>query len=322
MNETKTNEFKDRVTINAVLAFTAYGLDTGSDANVQKILNETFSLEEVKSARTTLWELCHEGYLPAMKNRQTTARRSEQQAIVCDIVEWLQILTELDKRPCLVVNVSGLARIPKFQIEEINETALCEKMVRMETKITSMNAMFLQHIVDADAEMKRINDSVEQQSVEVVMLKDMRIPSDNKSQRDVNGTHNDMVISESNTASETVKKTPGLSEIVTSRDTSKSVMVAEDIPEILETTATISNPISAKQTVKSYSDTVRADDKFQQVKRKSRVVYGKSTKNTLRAAPEVQFDACISGVDSVYKEEDLENFLNEHKIVYASVQCY
>ena len=130
---------------------------------MQKRLNETFSLEEVKSARTTLWELCHEGYLPAMKIRQTTAGRSEQQAIVGDIVEWLQILTELDKRPCLVVNVSGLARIPKFQIEEINETALCEKIVRMETKITSMNAMFLQHIVDADAEMKRINDSVEQQ---------------------------------------------------------------------------------------------------------------------------------------------------------------
>ena len=211
MNETETNEFKDRVTINSVLAFTAYGLDTGSDTNVQKILNETFSLEEVKSARTTLWELCHEGYLPAMNNRQTTAKRSEQQAIVGDIVEWLQILTELDKRPCLVVNVPGLARIPKFQIEEINETALCEKMVRMETKIASMNAMFLQHIMDADPGMKRINDSVEQQSVEIVKLKDMKIPSDNKSQRDVNGTHNDMVISESNTASETVKKTSGLS---------------------------------------------------------------------------------------------------------------
>ena len=39
--------------------------------------------------------------------------------------------------------------------------------------------------------------------------------------------------------------------------------------------------------VKSYSDTVRNDTKFQQVKKKSRVVYGKSTKNTLRAAPEV-----------------------------------
>ena len=104
MNETETNEFKDRVTINSVLAFTSYGLDTGSDANVQKILNKTFSFEEVKSARTTLWELCYEGYLPAMKNRQTTARRSEQQAIVGDIVEWLHILTELDKRVFRQIN--------------------------------------------------------------------------------------------------------------------------------------------------------------------------------------------------------------------------
>ena len=61
-------------------------------------------------------------------------------------------------------------------------------------------------------------------------------------------------------------------------------MVAEDIPEILEMTTSISNPISAKQTVKSYSDTVRADDKFQQVKRKSRVVYGKSTKKYIESS--------------------------------------
>ena len=84
----------------------------------------------------------------------------------------------------------------------------------------------------------------------------------------------------------------------------------------------ISDDIAAEQTVKYYSDTVINDDKFQQVKKKSRVVYGKSTKNTLRAAPEVQFDACISGVDSVYKEEDFANFLNEHEMVSASLKCY
>ena len=161
----------------AVLAFTAYGLDTGSNAIVQKkYLNEAFSLEEVKSTKTTLWELYNEGYLPSMNNRQTTARRSEQQAIVCDLVEWLQILSELDKRPCLVVNVPGLVHIPKFQIEEINETALCKKIVRIETKISSMNAMFLQHSVNADTEMKRISESVVRQSVEIVHLNDMKKP--------------------------------------------------------------------------------------------------------------------------------------------------
>ena len=106
----------------------------------------------------------------------------------------------------------------------------------------------------------------------------MKIASDNKPQRDVKGTHNTMVISESNTSSETVKKTSGLSETVTSRDASKSVTVAGYIPEILEMTTTITIPTYPKQTVKSYSDTVQADDQFQQVNRKSRVVYGKSTK--------------------------------------------
>ena len=162
--------------------------------------------------------------------------------------------------------------------------------------------MFLQHIVDADAEMKRIHDSVEQQSVEIVKLKDMKIPSDNKSQRDGNGTHNDMVISESNTASETVKKMSGLSEIVTSRNTNKSIMMAIDIPDILEITTIITNQISAKQTVKSYNDTIRADNKFQQIKRKSHMIYKKSTKNTLRTTAEIQFIIYIFGVDSVYKE--------------------
>ena len=115
---------------------------------------------------------------------------------------------------------SSYSEISSFRIEEINKTAQCEKMARMETKITSMNAIFLQHIMEADAAMKIINDSVEQQSVKILKLKVIKIPSDNKFQRDVNGTHNDMVISESNTASEAVKKTSGLSEIVTSRDTS------------------------------------------------------------------------------------------------------
>ena len=71
----------------------------------------------------------------------------------------------------------GLVHIPKFQIEEINETALYEKIVRMETQISSMNAMCLQHIVDADAVMKRIGESVVSQSVDIVHLNDMKIAS-------------------------------------------------------------------------------------------------------------------------------------------------
>ena len=76
----------------------------------------------------------------------------------------------------------GLIHIPKFQIKEINKTGLCEKIVRMETKISNMNSMFLQHTVDADVEMNNFSETVVHQSVEIVNLNDMNISSDNKSQ--------------------------------------------------------------------------------------------------------------------------------------------
>ena len=86
----------------------------------------------------------------------------------------------------------------------------------MDTKISSMNAMFLQHIVGADIGMKRISESVERHSVEIVNLNDMKIASDNESQRDDKGIRYDMRIYVPNKSRETVPKTYSISDNVTS----------------------------------------------------------------------------------------------------------
>ena len=57
-NTEENNEFKDHILVNAVLAFTTYGLDPGSDVNM--ILGETFCSEEIDTARDVIWETCHE----------------------------------------------------------------------------------------------------------------------------------------------------------------------------------------------------------------------------------------------------------------------
>ena len=62
---------------------------------------------------------------------------------------------------------------------------------------------------------------------------------------------------------------------MTSRDVRKTVTLSGEVPETSATTSNISVDISAEQTVKYYSDTVRNHEKFQQIKKKSRVVYGK-----------------------------------------------
>ena len=70
----------------------------------------------------------------------------------------------------------------------------------------------LQHIVDADTEMKRISESVVRQSVEIVHLNEMKITSDNKSQRNDKGIRDDIRIAVPNKSRETVPKTYSISD--------------------------------------------------------------------------------------------------------------
>ena len=334
--------------MNAVLAFTAYGLDTGSNENVQKVMNETFTLDEVKQARTILWEMCHDGYLPAIKNRQTSGRRSEQQAIVCDIVEWLTTLTDLNKRPCLVVDVLGLVRVPKFQVEEINEVAMCDKLTRLENQIHGMNTMILQHIEDSDNAMSRINSSLSQHTVDISIIKvkediPTAKPADNSSL--ANSSSSSQICQSTtavSTAEHVVDSSPVISRSIdtlvgddgktyelplrvnlppattSGDDITVSGIVSEGISKLSAA------PEPSKDKGKTFSDALTKGntDEFKLVSRKARVVYGKSSRGVLKAASESLFDACISGVDCVYTENDLVEFLKGHRIGFNSVKCY
>ena len=146
--------------VNTVLAFTAYGLDTGTDINVSRILGETFRPEEIDSARDLLWDSCHDGYLPEKKNRHNTEKRTGKQAKVEDIVAWVSTLTQLMKRPQFVVDVEGLARMPKFQIESISEVALSDRIVKLESRVSGLNSTVIQHIIDVETEVAALRKSL------------------------------------------------------------------------------------------------------------------------------------------------------------------
>ena len=102
-NTEENNEFKDHILVNTILAFTTYGLNTGSDVNVNMTLGETFCSEEIDTARDVFWETCHEGYLPEKKNRHTTDRRTGKQSKEDEILAWITILTQKQKRPKFVL---------------------------------------------------------------------------------------------------------------------------------------------------------------------------------------------------------------------------
>ena len=58
-NTETNNDSKEHILVNTVLAFITYGLDTGSDINVNMIPGKTFCSEEIDTARDVLWETCH-----------------------------------------------------------------------------------------------------------------------------------------------------------------------------------------------------------------------------------------------------------------------
>ena len=53
----------------------------------------------------------------------------------------MRILISSNKFPKVFTNALGLARIPKFNVEEITEVAMVERLMMMETKMTTMDEM-------------------------------------------------------------------------------------------------------------------------------------------------------------------------------------
>ena len=68
--------------------------------------------------------------------------------------------------------MAGFVRIPKFRIEEMNEVAICDKITRLESQLSGMNTLIIQHMVDSDTAMTSINTSLVQHTVDISNLKE------------------------------------------------------------------------------------------------------------------------------------------------------
>ena len=124
--------------VNTVLSFVRHGMNIGTETNTIKVANSTFSLGEIKEASVVFWEKCNLGNPPV---RQTSVHRTQAEAMLTDIVDMMRKLESEDKMPILYVDVLGLAYFPKFNVEEINEVAIVERLRRLENKMCSMSNM-------------------------------------------------------------------------------------------------------------------------------------------------------------------------------------
>ena len=99
-----------RPVVNTVLAYINHGLNSGTASNVRKIVVESFSLKELLRSHDILYKI-HKTSLNCPK-----PNRRVKDTCVSDILSWMQDLIKNDKVPYLVVDVSGIARLPRMHI--------------------------------------------------------------------------------------------------------------------------------------------------------------------------------------------------------------
>ena len=131
--------------VNTVLTFLKYGINTATDGNILKAAVTAFSIREIKDAVTSLWDGCQLGKIP---NFRASANRTQSEAVICELLKMLRQLESQKIMPILLVDAVGLARLPKFKIEELNEVAIVERLQQMEMKLLSMDSTINQHTDD------------------------------------------------------------------------------------------------------------------------------------------------------------------------------
>ena len=127
--------------VNTLLAFICHGLNVGTPINVKKIVLETFSLSEIKLSHRNLTDLC-DGILDI-----TYHNRRVKDTCVSDIIAWLLELKKIDKVPFFVVDYNGIARLPTYNIEDVTNVALCERLGRLEAHISMLDQSVAQDTV-------------------------------------------------------------------------------------------------------------------------------------------------------------------------------
>jgi len=123
---------------NHVLAYIAYGLLNSPDDHIKEACCEFFSVPEIVLARDVLWLKCEDQIGTKMKRRQQITSKKGCSATVNDIVDAMVKLTQSESdMPRFVVDFAKLGRIPRSKPSEKCSISICERLARLEARVSS-----------------------------------------------------------------------------------------------------------------------------------------------------------------------------------------
>lgn len=125
--------------VNTVLTYVKYSMVRANSECLIKVLNSTFTDDEMVGAKDVLWGVDGaDKLLGKNQKRKDTDNRSKRSALCADVVEGMRKLDEGDKMPIFLCDPDGVGRIPTFSPEDFNVVTLDERCRELERQMRNM----------------------------------------------------------------------------------------------------------------------------------------------------------------------------------------
>ena len=122
--------------LNPLLAYTVYGLLSGTVSNVNIAVLGYFTPEQIIEAKNTLWDNCDSDILGTKPPRREGSITPKAEANMADIVKAIQKLDSVGQLPEIGLTALDLGCIPRSHPEELNNIRLVDRLGKLEQKLT------------------------------------------------------------------------------------------------------------------------------------------------------------------------------------------
>ena len=126
---------------NAVLFYVQYASGRSVRVNLLKVLDTTFTEEEMGNAKDTLWGLADEDLPGKNISRNVTDKRSKRYATCVDIVDaHCKVDPSETVMPSFLVDIDGYDHLPKYSPEDLNVVSINARLRELERQHTAMKS--------------------------------------------------------------------------------------------------------------------------------------------------------------------------------------
>lgn len=138
------NHFFVRMSIflDPVLTYVSNGINTATVDQLKNACLSFYTLDELFTARDTLWQAAGETVLGRLIQRRDSVVGQASFKTIEDIISGVTKLMTAEKLPVFAVDAARLRRIPKAAPEETLPVSLCERMNNAESKIDQLTSLF------------------------------------------------------------------------------------------------------------------------------------------------------------------------------------